>query len=526
MSFLTAKITLATLLLLARQVTAIGFTLNSPCTSVCRDTSDPDPSTSRIKGSDITCRDSHYSSTTVGTKFQNCLSCLQTSNFVNGAENDQSWFIFNLRYGFDTCLFKFSNSTDAISTPCSTGKSCESLKNALETGDLNQSNENQYGYCTADGNAFRGSFFGKCKECLSQVDDEKYLANFLAALDAGCSQQPPPGTLIGMKGSIFSTTPVNATFPGDNALISTPTKKSMSQGTIIGIVVSIVFILLLIFSVTFLCLRKSRERRRQKELASPLDPRYGAPNITSPNDGAYGNPYTGLPVKSPDLNQATPNEQTRFNQPTLMFPLDHKREQEWKDSESQNSSIPPSYTSPKLPTHQAYIPTRSPGIGPISPISSSAGSIGRSREAYVPPATFGKRTQAHLSPISVANSSQQNSPQPREVGPSEIQIGSQQQRTSPPVSPPARPQSRTKMRGVGNVNASKDEGTRGSRIDFEIAERERKVKEAREGRSLLGGNRGEKIQGMWSSSKGVKKGKREERTPDSADSEEQWPGSY
>ncbi|KAH6684369.1 hypothetical protein B0J14DRAFT_10593 [Halenospora varia] len=526
MSFPTAKTTLATLLLLAGQVLAIGFTPSSPCTSVCRDASDPDPSISRIRGSDITCRDSHYSSTTVGSKFQTCLSCLQTSNFVNGAENDQSWFIFNLRYGFDACLFKFSNTTDAISTPCSTDKSCEPLKNALETGDLNQSNENQYGYCTADSNTFRGNFFGKCKECLSQVDDEKYLANFLVALDAGCSQQPPPGTLIGMKGSIFSTTPVNITFPGDNALVSTSTKKSMSQGTIIGIVVSIVFVLLLIFSVTFLCLRKARERRRQKELASPLDPRYGAPNITSPNDGAYGNPYTGLPVKSPDLNQTTPNERTRFSQPTPMFPLDYKREQEWRDSGSQSNSIPPSYTSPKLPTHQAYIPARSPGIGPISPASSGTGSIGRSREAYVPPATFSKRTQAHLSPISTANSTQQNSPQPREVGPSEIQIGLQQQRTSPPVSPPVRPQSRTKMRGVGNVNASKDEGTRGSRIDFEIAERERRIKEERGGRVLVGGNTKERSQGMWSGSKEAKKERREERTPDSAHSEEQWPGSY
>jgi hypothetical protein len=82
----------------------------------------------------------------------------------------------NLRYAFDTCLFGFAEANDPMSTPCSTDSSCGHLQKALQTGDLDPT-ASTYGYCSADNNAFLGSFLPKCLECLQNGGDTQYLTN-------------------------------------------------------------------------------------------------------------------------------------------------------------------------------------------------------------------------------------------------------------------------------------------------------------------------------------------------------------
>lgn len=89
----------------------------------------------------------------------------------------------NMRYAFDTCLFGFVEASDPISTPCSTDSSCGHLQKALETGDLDPT-ASTYGYCSADNNAFLGSFLPKCLECLQNGGDAQYLTN--------CKRNPLP----------------------------------------------------------------------------------------------------------------------------------------------------------------------------------------------------------------------------------------------------------------------------------------------------------------------------------------------
>jgi len=83
----------------------------------------------------------------------------------------------NLRYTISSCLFGFANATDAVSTPCSTSQSCGHLQKALESNDLDPTAGSPYSYCSADNNAFLGSYHDKCTTCLRNSGDEKYLAN-------------------------------------------------------------------------------------------------------------------------------------------------------------------------------------------------------------------------------------------------------------------------------------------------------------------------------------------------------------
>lgn len=91
----SALFTLFTLLWASHLSSALQVTPNSPCSSVCRDSLDldvSDPNSSNTRNSDITCHDSAYSSA-AGTKFKNCMTCLEKSTFSQGSESDTMWFL-------------------------------------------------------------------------------------------------------------------------------------------------------------------------------------------------------------------------------------------------------------------------------------------------------------------------------------------------------------------------------------------------------------------------------------------------
>jgi len=89
---------LFTFLSLVLHASALQVTPNSPCSSSCVDSDNlnfADPSSSNTKNKDIVCYDSEYQSSSAGSKFQQCLSCLQNSTYTQGAESDQLWFLCN-----------------------------------------------------------------------------------------------------------------------------------------------------------------------------------------------------------------------------------------------------------------------------------------------------------------------------------------------------------------------------------------------------------------------------------------------
>ncbi|KAI1123307.1 hypothetical protein F5Y10DRAFT_55875 [Nemania abortiva] len=255
--------------LLLSYSTALQVTPNSPCASFCLDSEGgdvSDPNASTTTNEDITCLDSQYASSPVGLKFQRCISCLQDSTFSQGSESDQLWFLYNLRYTFDNCIFGFPNATGNPSTPCSTSTACGVLRDSLTEGDLNP-DDPAYSYCDVDGGVITSSEVQKCMSCVGASDGQGFLVNYLVALEAGCNQRPAAGTAIGLSDTVFSTTQINAVDPKSKS--SKDDKAALPTTTIVGIAVGAAAVLLAIAGFFFVRYRKRRNRRVRLEGGVP-----------------------------------------------------------------------------------------------------------------------------------------------------------------------------------------------------------------------------------------------------------------
>ncbi|KAE9374762.1 hypothetical protein N431DRAFT_503544 [Stipitochalara longipes BDJ] len=373
MSFLLAA------LLLADTTFSLQVSSNSPCTSLCLDVGQNATTiTTNTSGGDITCQDADYVKTESGQKFISCVSCLQTSTASDEDGSDQEWFLYNLRFALDSCLFGFQQPVDFVPNPCSTSQFCEPLELAIGDGNHTLSNESEYSYCSADSNAILGASLNQCRDCLSNTSGEKYLRNFLTALQAGCVQQPSTGTLIGLEGNVFSHTPVNITFPGYHqpAPVAVAHKSGLPQAAIIGIAVGLTILLLLAIAIVVICARRRRTLNRLRRLkleSSPLDSRFGAVNITAPTNGSYGNPYS-----QPRASVNEPFDPSKFQMPQLVAPAITRDVLEKRSSTREMTSPSGGWLDgahvrlagqrgAALPTHQAYNPNVT---SPISPSSS------------------------------------------------------------------------------------------------------------------------------------------------------------
>lgn len=204
----------------------------------------------------------------------------------------------------------------------------------------------------------------------------------LTALQAGCVQQPTIGTLIGLQGSVFSTTPVNITFPGYNQTVPTSKathKGGLTQAAIIGIATALGVLFILAIAILIICSRKRKnlDRLRKLRLNSPLDPRFGAENITAPTKGSYGTPFAKAPLTA--YEHFVPSQYKAREYAELDSTQDVSDKYDFS-SRDRNQPSAGHYSHPRtshftdqtetaLPTHQAYIPAT---YSPASPTGSEA----------------------------------------------------------------------------------------------------------------------------------------------------------
>ncbi|KAI0422019.1 hypothetical protein F5X98DRAFT_370085 [Xylaria grammica] len=319
---------------LIRHSIALQVTPNSPCASFCLDSEDgdvSDPSSSTTTNKDITCYDSDYTSSLAGRKFQRCISCLQDSTFSQGSESDQLWFLYNLRYTVDNCIFGFPNATDIPSTPCSTSTACGSLESALTQDNLRPSHPD-YAYCDVDGGAVTSSSVEKCMSCISASENQGFLVNYLVAIEAGCNQRPAAGTVVGLTDTVFSTARISTTDSASKA--SEDNQSALPTTTIVGIAVGALVVVLAIAGFFFVHFRKQRNRRLRLRLGRRDNSRGSHRRTTSPlsfrcqthltprspvffpnrsdspieEEKGYSNPHTALgshPVASETSNSKT-----------------------------------------------------------------------------------------------------------------------------------------------------------------------------------------------------------------------------
>jgi hypothetical protein len=179
----------------------------------------------------------------------------------------------------------------------------------------------------------------------------------MIALQAGCNQEPPTGTVIGLNETIFSSTQVaitTASVPSSTGSTSAGS-PGLSAGAKIGIVVGVIIALLIIIAVSFIWWKK---RQRRAFVESRYDPRFGAPEITAPNAGAFVNPPHQIPPTTKTFVKYNPRE---YNDPEMSSPGEHEHKtgspastlEYSSKSGSQPSS--PQYNGTSIPVHQAYI---------------------------------------------------------------------------------------------------------------------------------------------------------------------------
>ncbi|KAI3401059.1 hypothetical protein diail_770 [Diaporthe ilicicola] len=248
-------------------ISALQVTPNSPCSSVCIDSSgldSSDPNSSNTLPSDIVCQDAQFTSTQHGSKWKQCMTCLQNSTFTQGEESDQYWFIYNLRYSFDFCVFGFLDGTGSGSNPCETSSACGALRTAMENGNLSTTDP-EFGYC--DDGAVTGEFFSSCLNCVASGGDTQYVANALVALEAGCLQKPNAEDVLGLSASVFANRTINVVDPA--TLKKAPETAQLSIPAIAGIVIGAVVLVALISACVFIRCRKRRNRA-----AIGTDPRW------------------------------------------------------------------------------------------------------------------------------------------------------------------------------------------------------------------------------------------------------------
>ncbi|RYP25246.1 hypothetical protein DL765_000127 [Monosporascus sp. GIB2] len=288
------------------RASALEVTPGSSCSAIClKDTeSDPlDPESSSTDISEIACNDDDYGSTSTGIKYRNCLDCLQRSNVTQGAESDATWFLYNLRYSVDVCVYGFPNASKRVSSPCDINTACGPLKKAMVAGNLDPDRD-PYEYCTADGDRFSGNVLDACIQCMTSSESQYFMANFMTALKAGCAQRPTGGDLLGLSGTLFADSGVEITDPPSDETFAGPEGSSgtMTQGTIVGIAVGAA-LLLLGGTALFWVYHRKQKRLYGGPIGSDYDPRGdggcdGSKSITPPLVRGYDDNNGGGGAKS------------------------------------------------------------------------------------------------------------------------------------------------------------------------------------------------------------------------------------
>ncbi|OAQ77469.1 LPXTG-domain-containing protein [Purpureocillium lilacinum] len=227
----------------------------------------------------------------VGAQFRQCVACLEKSAFEQAGESDQQWFVYNMRYAIDFCIFGYPNGTGgAGSNPCLTSEACGRLARALEggipVGDRARASTDTYSYCEAERGVWKSRYFDACVQCVKADGRHRYLTNFLIALDAACKQKPSRGLVLGLNDTVFANTTVSPAQPSPPTSPRRPSPAApdgndgalLSGGAIAGIVVGVLALVTLAAGCVFVCCRRRRKNRRIKKLATPSPP----PSSSSP----------------------------------------------------------------------------------------------------------------------------------------------------------------------------------------------------------------------------------------------------
>ncbi|KAG7419620.1 hypothetical protein DER46DRAFT_202820 [Fusarium sp. MPI-SDFR-AT-0072] len=362
----TVSWALSSLALLLPLSFALRVTPNSECAALCSDGTNStldDASTAATNSSDVVCGDEEYSESGNGIRFKNCLNCLQKSEATWKEESDVFWFLYNVRYAFDVCLYSYPNAVDSgtVNSPCNIESSCGSLEDALTTSLPRKSSDEQFTYCEADDSIIKSASYKECISCLQSTSDQKYLANFLVALKAGCIQKPEKGNIIGLSGTIFTSSLINITDPNTNETLpgdgGAPV-GSMTTGTIVGIAVGCGLGVAGLAWLLFMYCRRSRQRYgagikiESPPPDAPMNVRstYGIQKSSYFQDDTHGR--RPPPIHDPSRSHMRTMSNAQYHDSVERDMMDSHLHVSYHYAPHSKTNGP----NAALPTHPAYIP--------------------------------------------------------------------------------------------------------------------------------------------------------------------------
>uniref|UniRef100_A0A8H7NG00 Transmembrane protein n=1 Tax=Bionectria ochroleuca TaxID=29856 RepID=A0A8H7NG00_BIOOC len=305
------------LFLFLRPAASLQVTAGSPCASSCVGAPHLSPSSSY----GLSCKDQDFVSKYNGQLFQSFLTCLQESSFSKGDETDQQWFLYHLRYIFDSCLFDHLDDQGETLGSCMEDNPCDGLDVVLKSGTNDPTSKSPDGYCAVDGSTDLSHSVETCLRCVQSSGSHKYLSNFLVAIKTGCENQPSPGSLLGLSDSVFSETLIQDASQSD--------KGKLKPAAIAGIVIGIVAFLLLISSCVFFFMRRRQRspppagHHSFPSVARPasLHAPHGSPASSQPRRGRWssiirGNTSTPEPLSAQTLSPPSGTPSNWYTTPT------------------------------------------------------------------------------------------------------------------------------------------------------------------------------------------------------------------
>ncbi|MCJ1367335.1 hypothetical protein MMC16_006467 [Acarospora aff. strigata] len=280
-----------------------------------------DPSNTKSSSTqthDLICEDWQYSganATGAGRKWKECIECESSSSRFDlpSGENDVYWFLFNIKFTVDWCIFGYPSNPDTTAASTTCGDACNNLK-PMTTYQLLQTDMSlQYSYCRYGNGSFLADV-ANCTKCLANVPGAQVLSNYLHAMSDGCQQQPGNGTALKLDFDLFNTTSplttktTSTTSPASTSTVmptsasaSTTTQPTRSNTSVkigagVGVPLGVV-LAALVFGL--LMLRSRRNRRPEpaeiddtKGLPPPVPPEpmsemgVGTKNLSRPHDKA------------------------------------------------------------------------------------------------------------------------------------------------------------------------------------------------------------------------------------------------
>jgi hypothetical protein len=229
--------------------------------------------------------------------FQSCVECELSSGYSRGTQTDVEAALYNMRLATSFCLFGHEDGSVPDIGVCLTSKACGPFRDAMLFGNVSVEADG-YDYCAlwpiADDTDFDG-----CRDCL-QSAHFNYMANFFVALQAGCEQQPVPGVLLGLDGSVFSTDDVNITAPSPTAAVDPDwfDDGPLPLGAKVGIAIGGLALLLTVAGFFIVW----NGKRRRRAFLRTLEKKYGNQGWPSPQTQGdmFETPSSSRPLRGWD----------------------------------------------------------------------------------------------------------------------------------------------------------------------------------------------------------------------------------